>query len=367
MGLDGTEIPILTGAMAHHVSADVAFAVWQYVTATGDEDFLLEAGAEIMLEVARFWASRVTADAAGGYHLRHVIGPDEYHADVDDNAYTNEMARWCLEKGQEVVDRLKARPEAWGAIAERIGYRDLEVREWGAIARGLYTGRDPAGGIHEQFAGYFRGEDIDLSAYAGRTVPMDVLLGRERTLGSQVIKQADVVMLLHLLWDRFPESVRSGDFRYYEPRTGHGSSLSPGVHALVAARLHDVEAAMRYFRFAAGIDLGNRMGNSSEGVHAAALGCLWQVVVFGFAGLHSHGDDLGLDPALPAPWRSLEFPFHYRGQRLRFTITPSDLTVEVPRSVRITLGQSAPRVLSAGRHHARQEQGAWKWMDTPSS
>ncbi len=124
-------------------------------------------------------------------------------------------------------------------------------------------------------------------------------------------------MLMYVLWDRFPAAVREANFRYYEPRTGHGSSLSPSIHALVAARLGDMDTAARYFRQAAEIDLADNMGNASGGVHAAALGGLWQAAVFGFGGLHFGPDGPALDPRLPPGWRGLRFPIQWRGASLR--------------------------------------------------
>src|SRR5262249_60241588 len=134
---------------------------------------------------------------------------------------------------------------------------------------------DEPSGLLGRCAGYFAFGPIDLTACRPRTAPMDVLLGRERTQRSQVIKQADVVMLLALLWDRFDPALRLANFRYYEPRCGHGSSLSPAIHAMVAARLGDVELAWRYFHQAAAIDLDDTMGNAAAGVHIATLGGLW--------------------------------------------------------------------------------------------
>jgi kojibiose phosphorylase len=147
------------------------------------------------------------------------------------------------------------------------------------------------------------------------TAPLDVLLGRERVQASKVIKQPDVVMLLYLLWERFPAEVRRANFRYYEPRTSGGSSLSPPVHAAMAARLGDAELAMRYFRQTIQIDLANRMGNAAGGVHAAALGGLWQAMVFGFAGLTLSAEGPTLDARLPALWEALRFHLLWRGRR----------------------------------------------------
>ena len=253
---DGTVVDILCGRMEHHISADVAYAVWQYWRASADDDFFLRAGAEILLETARFWASRSVPEADGMRHIRHVIGPDEYHEDVDDNAFTNVMARWNIARALEALDLLHARwPDQAAALREKLALDDEELADWrDAIAR-IVTGLDPATGIYEQFAGFHTLEPVDLAEYADRAVPMDVVIGRERTQRSQVIKQADVVALIALLPEEFPERMAEINFRHYEPRCGHGSSLSAGMHALVAARLGDTELAIHYLCETAANDL----------------------------------------------------------------------------------------------------------------
>ena len=303
---EGRVIKILSGLQEHHISADVAYAVWQYWVATHDERFLLEAGAEILLETARFWASRAEFEADGHWHIRHVIGPDEYHEDIDDSAFTNHMARWNLERGLDLVALLRERwPARWAVLADHLGLSQAELDHWNDVAAGMTTGFDPRTGLLEQFAGYFGLEDIDLRDYEGRTVPMDVVLGRERTQRSKVIKQADVVALLALLNDTFDTRVHEANFDYYEPRCGHGSSLSRGLHAVVAARLGKLELAERYFRATAAIDLGDRVGASAGGVRIAALGALWQAAMFGFIGLTPRPDGLAFNPRMPAAWRAV--------------------------------------------------------------
>ena len=310
---DGTVVEILTGQMEHHISADVAYAVWQYWRATGDDDFFLCAGAEILLDTARFWASRAVAEGDGRRHIRHVIGPDEYHEDVDDNAFTNVMARWNIARALEAVDLLHARwPDQAAALRQKLALADGELADWrDAIAR-IVIGLDPATGIYEQFAGFHGLEPLDLAAYAERTVPIDVVIGRERTQRSQVVKQADVVSLIALLPEEFPGAMAETNFRHYEPRCAHGSSLSAGMHALVAARLGDAEMALRYLRETAATDL-DLDPNSAGGVRIAGLGALWQAVMLGFAGLDLKGDTLAIDPKLPPQWRSLSFRVCWRG------------------------------------------------------
>jgi kojibiose phosphorylase len=318
---DGEIVRILTGEQEQHISADVAYGAWNYWRCTGDDRFLLDAGAEILIETARFWASRAKHEEDGRYHIRGVIGPDEYHETVDDNAFTNGLAQWNLEVAQEAADLIAERwPEHWQAMSRRLGIEVEELRGWQRMARDIYTGFDEQTGLFEQFRGYFALEDIDLAAFAPRTAPMDVLLGRERIQRSKIIKQPDVVMLVYLLWDRMPAEVRKANFEYYEPRCGHGSSLSPAIHALVAARLGDTALAERYFRQAAEIDLADTMANSTGGIHAGALGGLWQAAVFGFAGLRLTEDGPEHRPKLPGSWRSLSMRFQWRGRWHELTL-----------------------------------------------
>ncbi len=318
---DGEVIRILTGEQEQHISADVAFGVWSYWHATGDDRFLIEAGAEILIETARFWASRVEDGADGGYHIRGVIGPDEYHENVDDNAYTNGLAQWNLEVAAEIADLVAERWSGqWQALSNRLALEPEEPRRWQQVARNLYTGFDEQTGLFEQFHGYFDLEEIDLAAFASRTAAMDMLLGRERVQRSKIIKQPDVVMLIYLLWDRMPPEVRKANFDYYEPRCGHGSSLSPAIHALVAARLGNAALAERYFRQAAEIDLLDNMGNSAGGVHVATQGGLWQAAALGFAGLRLGGEQPEHRANLPPDWRSLSMRFQWRGRWHELTL-----------------------------------------------
>jgi trehalose/maltose hydrolase-like predicted phosphorylase len=320
IGADGTPVEILTGRMEHHISADVAYAVWQYWRFTRDDDFFLRAGAEMLLETARFWASRAVAEADGKRHIRHVIGPDEYHEDVDDNAFTNVMARWNIGRGLETMDLLRERwPNHAAALREKLALGDDELADWrDAIAR-IVTGLDAATGIYEQFAGYHKLQPLDLSLYADRKMPIDVVIGPERTQRSQVVKQADVVALIALLPDEFPGAAAKANFRYYEPRCAHGSSLSAGIHALVAARLGETETALRFLRQAAIADL-ELDPNSAGGIRIAGLGGLWQAIILGFAGLDLKSDMLGIDPRLPPHWRSLSFRVCWRGRSVAIRI-----------------------------------------------
>jgi len=353
IGSDRQIIDILSGKEEQHISADVAYAVWQYWQATGDEEFLRNAGAEILLETGRFWASRVRLEADGCGHIRDVIGPDEYHEHVDDGAYTNVMARWNIRRAIEVTALLRERwPDCWARLSSRLGLDDAELKQWLSAADTMATGLEPETGLYEQFAGYFALEEINLADYAGRSVPMDVVLGRERTQRSQVIKQADVVALLGLLPAEFVGGTGPANFNYYEPRCSHGSSLSRAMHGLVAARLGYSEMALRYFRQTAAIDLTDTYVSMGGGVHIAALGGVWLTAVFGFAGLSLRDDGVAIDPQLPAGWTSLGFGFQWRGRRLRIRID------QLKGHLEATLEEGDPMtlVVSGTSHELRRTQ-----------
>jgi len=368
---DGRVVQVLTGIQEHHISADIAYAVWQYWQATADEAFFLAAGADILIETARFWATRGSVEPDGRYHIRAVIGPDEYHESVDDNAYTNVMAQWNLERAADTVDWLRSRhSEGWPVISKRLQLTADEPESWRRTAALMATGFDPATNLFEQFAGFFQLEELDLQAYRPLAVPIDVTLGRERTQASNVVKQADVVALSALLWEWFPSAVHEANFRYYEPRTAHGSSLSPALHALVSARLGEADLAAQYFREASAIDLSNHRGKAEGGVHIATLGGLWQAAVFGMGGIRLRDDGLVIDPHLPSSWDRLSFPLQWRGRRLFVTIDrePGQVSVDLrsgePMTIELSQG-SMQRITSHHRYVAHRVGPGWSaWQES---
>jgi trehalose/maltose hydrolase-like predicted phosphorylase len=360
----GEVIEVLNGEMEIHITADIAFAIWQYCQATEDDDFFRQFGAEIMLETARFWASRGALESDGAYHIRHVIGPDEYHENVDDNAYTNLMAAWNLRHGVETARILRERwPDVWRALSARLRVSDEELGTWLKVADATFTGLNPETALFEQFTGYFQKEPIDLKSYEPRSAAMDVILGHRRIQQTNVVKQADVVMATYLLWDDMPAKVQSANFHYYEPRTGHGSSLSPAMHALVAARLGEMSVASRYLRQASEIDLSNNMGNAAGGVHAAAMGGLWQAMVFGFAGVRPRGDSVAFTPNLLSQWQRVAFPFQWRNRLLHVSMEPGRIQVahRAGKTIKLRFGDGMEFDAEPGREYGakRSDQNSW--------
>ncbi|MFL5253018.1 MAG: glycoside hydrolase family 65 protein [Rhodopila sp.] len=350
---DNQVVEVLCGKQEQHISADIAYAVWQYWHVTEDDAFLRDAGAEIILETGRFWASRAQPEADGRHHIRGVIGPDEYHEHIDDNAYTNVMARWNIRRALDCAALLSERwPETWALLRDRLGFNETELRQWRDVADTLVDGFDPVTGLYEQFTGYFGLEDIDPDDYAGRSVPMDMVLGRARTQASQILKQADVVALLALLPDEFPDGTAERNFAYYEKRCTHGSSLSPALHGMVAARLGDPGKAMTYFRQASLIDLGDMHVAHDRGIHIAAQGGLWMLVVFGFAGLSWHDHALAVDPCLPDGWQGFSFGIQWRGRSIRLSYDAAERSLEAT----LVSGETMTLVVAGAARELRPDE-----------
>ncbi len=318
-------IRIWTGDIQIHVSADIAYAVWQYWRTTGDNDFLRRYGAEIILDTARFWAARVEWHAGvRHYEVRDVIGPDEYHDHVDNNAYTNAMIRWHLQTALELLAWLAEKaPDLHRDLCTRLNLDEQSAERWRHIVQHIYIPQQPQSHLIEQFDGYFRLEDVTLTDYEPRQQSMQVLLGIEGVRRTQVIKQPDVLMMLYLLPDAFDEETLRANYAYYTPRTDHthGSSLGPAIQAIMAARLGDLDAAYEHFRRALYVDLEDSRHNTADGIHAASAGAVWQAVVFGFAGLRFTPQGVEVQPSLPPGWERLRFTVAYRGRRFRVDVS----------------------------------------------
>ena len=304
----GEVVPILTGQLEEHIVADVAWAAACYIDWTGDQAFATGPGRELIVQTARWWASRIELDDHGRGHIRGVIGPDEYHERIDDNAYTNVMARWNLRRAASV---------GAGVVDE------AQRRRWLELADKIVDGYDPATGIYEQFAGFHALEPLLISQFAAqRPIAAHLLLGRDRIRTAQIVKQADVLMLHYLAPDEVAANSLQPNLDFYEPRTAHGSTLSPGVHAALLARAGRLEDALDMLRLTARIDLDDIGHMTAGGLHLAAMASVWRTLTFGFAGLRPAGDALAIDPVLAPGWETLELRVRFRSSRVRMRINP---------------------------------------------
>lgn len=317
-------IRIWTGDIEIHISADVAFSVWQYWQVTGDDEFIEKYGAEMILETARFWASRVEWVAERErFEISDIIGPDEYHDHVDNNVYTNYMARWNLQAALQVIEWLKEYLNpAWQRLRNQLDLKEEEIQTWKRVIEGIYISHNPQTHLMEQFDGYFQRKDINLPALEPRTQSIQALLGIESTNETQVLKQPDVLMLFYVLPQSFDVRTVQVNYDYYSVRTDHtyGSSLGPSIHAIMSAWVGDRKTAYEHFMRAARADLIDERGNASDGIHGASAGGLWQAVVFGFGGLKHTEDGWITHPHLPEHWKRVIFTISDHGKPVQIEV-----------------------------------------------
>lgn len=307
----------------HHVTGAVAYGIYNYVKTTNDIDFLHTKGAEILIQTARFWVSRCEYNEKfDRYEINNVTGPDEWHEPVNNNLYTNYLSKWNINFVLDLLKTLKKENiEVYYNLKDKLDITQEELDKWSEVQAKIYLPTVKENGILEQFEGYFDLIDVTIEEYDENDWPIRPKIFNEVTGSScpkradtQVIKQADVVMLMHLLGDEFDFDTKVKNYHYYEKRALHGSSLSPSIYSIMGLKVGDESKAYRYLKRAAFIDLIDLQKNTREGIHAANAGGVWQTVVFGFAGVNI--DDKGeitVNPKMPKEWESLSFNITVRG------------------------------------------------------
>ncbi len=364
---NGEIIMIYSGKYENHLSSGIAYTVWKYWQATSDDEFTADYGAEILFETARFCASLLKKQDDGLYHINNIIGPDEYHECVDNNAYTNYMVKNNFDIAVKTYEWMKSKfPEKLAKLKEKINLEDNEAEDWREFKENIYSGYNPQTKLFEQFKGYYELENIDLKDYEPRSVPMDVILGREKTANSQVIKQADVLMFMMLFGERFSKEQLIANYDFYEKKCGHGSSLSPGIHSLIAARAGKMRDAYRYFLQNAGIDIGNSFGNAAGGIHIASLGGVWMSIVMGFAGMYPVDNGLIFDPELPEEWEKIEFPLKWRNQQLKIVINHDETRFYISgdKEINLSVGfDNWKKIIPGNEYIAVKANQKWKWKE----
>ena len=347
----GSLIKVWSGFIEQHITADVAFGVWQYYTITGDQDYMDKYGYELIFDTARFWVSRledknrqihetvneqgvtefteaVTED--GLYHICDVVGPDEYKEHKTDNAFTNYLAVWNMKKAVEYYELLKKEnTELFQALNEKLNL-EYWYREWTEKADKVFLPIPNECNVLPQDSTYLTLKDIDLSKYMAQDFVGGIFRDYNLTQINQiqVSKQADVLVLFFLLEDLFPHEVKKATWEYYSRRTTHDSSLSLCTHAVLAADMEAKEEAYQLFRKSTEIDLGPVMTTSNAGVHTASFGGIWQGAVYGFGGLRMLGGKLRIKPLLPEEWTKLEYTIIWHGQNLDICATHDKVTVK---------------------------------------
>jgi len=318
------------GTAQYHINAAISYAVRQFVRVTGDEEFLAREGVEILVETARFWSDLgfFSQRRDGKFCIQGVTGPDEYSAVVDNNAYTNLMARENLSGAVECLQLLQETdPEAHATLVGRLKIAPSEPEEWSRAAANMFVPYDERTGVLLQDEHFLNRKPWDFDGTPVEKYPLLLHYHPLNIYRHQVIKQTDVVLATFLAGNQFSLDEKRRVFEYYDPLTTADSSLSSCVQSVMASEVGDIEAAYEYFLISAAIDLANLAGNVGDGIHVASCGGVWMALVNGFAGLRDiEGHDLRFAPRLPVDWKSMIFRVIARGSRLEVEMTPDATT-----------------------------------------
>src|SRR4051794_11849389 len=359
------------GTAQFHIDADVAYAIDRYVNASGDDGFLRREGAEMLVEIARFFADTGFYDGGESprFHIHGVTGPDEYTAVVDDNVYTNVMARFALRFAADTVKLLRShQPGDLQRLVAATGVGDDEVDAWTRAADAMCVLYDAELGINPQDDSFLQHEPWDWDGVPSDKYPLLLNFHPLVIYRHQVLKQADVVLANFLRSEDFAADVQRRNFDYYDAITTGDSSLSACVQGIMASEVGHAELARHYFDESLYLDIADTHGNTVDGAHIANVGGVWAGVVHGFAGVRDLGTHVRVAPRLPAGWSALRFTFHRRGSDISIALDADGATVSVESGgpvpimgngsvTNVAAGESR-RVDSAGGRDGEQRQGA---------
>lgn len=331
--IDGTESCDLWqhSNLQLQVGTAVGYGIYHYVKVTGDKSFLHEQGMEMLLQLCRFYESRGQwGQQSGKFGYYGVMGPDEFQLMVNNNCYLNLMAKNLFEYTLEAIAGMQEEaPEAFDALAERLGVTAVEWSGWKRLADNMKIPLDEETGVYEQHDGFFDMPHIDIHSIPVTDFPLYHNWSYDRIYRYDMIKQPDVLMFMFLYNQQFSLESKRANYEYYESRCIHESSLSPSIHSIFAAELGKHEEAYSFFEFATRLDLDNYNRNTREGLHTTSIAASWMNIVYGFGGLRSDGPDgLLLRPSIPSRWNAYSFKFLYRGTVLSVNVTQDAVEVK---------------------------------------
>ena len=335
------------------LNADIAYALQKYIHATGDDAFLYEEGAEILVETARLWwdLGFYSARKGGLFCIQGVTGPDEYNTVVHNNTFTNLMARENLRFAAATVDAMRQHhPHLYADLVYRTGLEDTEIAAWMKAANKMYVPFDEVLRIHPQDDSFLDKEPWDLPRTPAEEFPL--LLNHHPLViyRYRVIKQADIVLAMFLLGQWFSADQKRRNFAFYDPLTTSDSSLSVCIQSILASELGYKEKAIDYGRAAILMDLADIGGNVADGCHIASMGGSWMVLVYGFAGMRDHNGQLSFNPKLPDEMTRLQFPLTFRGQLLYVDIELARATYLLRQGSELVIVHQGEEVRLRGGH-----------------
>jgi kojibiose phosphorylase len=314
-----------------HITADIIYAMVHYVNGTGDMDFIRDYGIDMMVETARYWVQRVDWNKEGYYELLGVMGPDEYLPMTRNNVYTNRMVKFSLSKTIEYLEILRNENEiGYLELKHRLGLNSHEIEKFEEVKEKLKISYDESSEIIFQSDDFKSYADLDFNTiWKDRTKPFGDFISQEKNYRSKALKQADVLEMILLYPQDFTSQQLSHNYDYYEPITTHDSSLSAAVHGILAAWMGRMEEAEKFLEKVVAIDMSLEKKGAAEGIHIANCGGLWQMVVYGFAGLKSAmwESEIKLEPHLPGTWEKVEIPIMWHGKQYRLIVTKDSYEV----------------------------------------
>ncbi len=339
--LDGTESCTLWqhASLQLQASTGVAYGIWHYLKITDDIDFLHNKGIVLLLHICRFLASRGQwSGKTGEFGFFCVMGPDEFQMMVNNNCYTNFMAKKTFEYTLGVMNDIKKnKKQIYNKIINNLALKDSEIEYWGKIISKMKIPRDIKTGIYEEHDGFFDLPHIDIKSIPENDFPLYHSWSYDRIFRNDMIKQPDVLMLMFLYNQDFTPDLKKANYEYYEPRCIHESSLSPSIHSILASELGRKDEAFNFFRFATRMDLDNYNNNTNEGLHITSIAAAWINIVYGFGGLRSDGDILSLNPSIPGKWKSYSFKILYRGSLLSIKVEKTKVILKILSGNNISL------------------------------
>jgi alpha,alpha-trehalose phosphorylase len=311
------------GTAQYHINADIMYALKKYIQATDEEEFLFDEGVEMLVETARLWRSLGYYSPRKGeqFSIHCVTGPDEYNTVVDNNVYTNLMARENLLYAAETVERVKQRrPDLYTALVHKTRLEPSEVTEWKHAADRMYVPYDERLKINPQDDHFLEQEPWDFDRTPADKYPLLLYFHPLTIYRHQVIKQADLVLAMFLLGHEFAPDLKRRNFAFYDPITTGDSSLSACIQSIMAAEVDEMDKALEYAKAATLMDLGDVAGNVKDGCHIAAMGGVWMVFVYGFAGMRDYNGELCFWPSLPEVFHCVRFNLIFKGQTLEVDV-----------------------------------------------
>lgn len=323
--IDGEES---CGAWQHaslqiHVSGSIAYGIWHYDKICSDKDFLYSKGIEMLIEICRFYASRVQQDpVTAEYGFYGVMGVDEFHMMVNNNCFLNYMAKKSMEFTLSVIEEMKTNAsDLLLKVTVKTGLKPSEPDNWQRISENMIILQDKDTGLFEQHDGYFRLPHIDIHSIPVTDFPLYNSWSYDRIYRTDMIKQPDVLMMLFLYNQDFTYDIKKVNYEYYEPRCIHESSLSPSVHSILASEIGKEDEAYEFFKFATRLDLDDYNRNTCEGLHITSIAAAWMNIVYGYGGMRSDGEILKFSPTIPELWESYSFRILYKGSIVTVTVT----------------------------------------------